>query len=149
MKDRIKILRKLIGQKEFDSLVASGMFLAKELEFLEQNTRGDNSPTSQQLEVFYLAEYAHIQNYRNDAKQQIQNLADGITESNAKTLLDKIDETINGKHPNWKTIGLNVASAVIWDVILILIGLMAIIKSDVVFTIFVAFGRWIVQLHGI
>ena len=147
MKERIKLLRKLVGQREFTNIVACGMYLTKELVFLEQSTKDNNVPTEAQLDVFYQTEYAHVQNYINDATGSIQKLADGITESNANTLLNEIGKQVNGNHPNWKAIGLNVAAAAIWDAALILIGVIAVIKSDVVFEFFVGIGKWLMELH--
>lgn len=149
MKARLKVLRKLVGQREFSNLVACGMFLSKELEYLEQHIKGENTPTQEQLEAYYEAENSHVQNYKEEAARKIQNLADGITESNAQTLLNNINEKVNGSCPNFKTICLNVASALIWDLILLIIGVIAVVKSDTIFALFVTLGKYLAQFHGI
>lgn len=148
MNARIKVLRRLLGQREFSNIVASGLFLSKELEYFEKHTKADSTPTQEQLETYYETEYSHIQTYREEAARQIQNLADGITESNAQTLLNSINEKVNGNHPNWKAIGLNVLSALIWDILLLIVGIVAICNSEPVFALFVKIGKHIVQIHG-
>lgn len=143
MRTNLKIYKKLYGEGQFADQIAYGLFSAKEAKFIEKQIKEKGDVSDAEMDTFYSAEEQHLEEYKENAKREIQDLVQGTTNENATKLLGEIAIKVNGKHPGWRTIGLNVASAVLWDVVVIGVGLLAAFKFDVVFQCLKSIGLYI------
>jgi len=123
-----KMYKKLCKKEEFASILAYGLYSRKEAEYI--SSKKDNL-TDEQLRHFHEAELLHVDNYKNEAANLIQNLSNKITEENADKLLEKIMEGAYGKHYNWCSFGLNLLASFVWSVLLLVLGFIVYFNSDV------------------
>ena len=66
-----KMYKKLCKKEEFASILAYGLYSRKEAEYI--SSKKDNL-TDEQLRHFHEAELLHVDNYKNEAANLIQNL---------------------------------------------------------------------------
>lgn len=125
-----KIYNKLYRTGEFADQIAYGLFAAKEVNYIKEILKHRNYVSDDEMNAFYTAEEAHIREYQNTAIGEIQAFSDSITEANADTMLQKVAEKVNGEHPNWRSFGINILAAFVWNIVVAIVGIIAIWQSD-------------------
>lgn len=131
-----KIYKELYGKGEFADQIAYGIFAAHEAMYIKKHTKKDSKVSDEDMKAFYDTEEAQIDVYKAKAANEIQALSDEITKANTNKLLEQIAEKINGKHPIWKSIGLNLLASLIWNVVFIGLGILAYFKFDWISNLF-------------
>ena len=125
-----RIYNRLYRQGDFADQIAYGIYAAKVVKYIKEMTLRHQYVSDDMMEAFYAAEEAHIQDYHEIAKGEIQEFSIGITEANADKMLEKVAEKVNGKHPKWTNFRINLYAAFVWNLIVVLIGIIAVWQSD-------------------
>lgn len=125
-----KIYRKLFQNGDFADQIAYGIYAANVVKYIKDVQSRHQYVSDDMMDAFYTAEEAHIQDYQEIAKGEIQEFSNGITEANADKLLEKVAEKVNGKHPHLANFVLNILAALVWNVLMVVIGIVAVCQSD-------------------
>lgn len=150
---KTKIFRKLYGKGKFVSQTAYGAFAAKEYQFRVQQEKKHRRPVDEEtMNAFYETEWAHLDDYTNQAAEQIQSLVQEVTDENMRKINEENTEHIireirqmgkqnHIKRPMLQSIEASLIAAFIWDALLVVITIICVNKFDV-------FREWVFRILG-